>query len=195
MMMTRFEKLFVNRKKKAKHNIEQVKRYLHDLDIQSIQDVLEIGCGIGSLSAYLSSEHGMNVYGTDFDPKQIRIAREKYRETDVLHFRIEDASKLAFKDNNFDLVVSQDVFHHIAVWPQAVSEVARVLRLGGHFIWMDMVFPGAIKKLFKPFVKNYGLYTLDDIEIKFREHGFDERAHERLIHGPFVYHRFVLQKV
>ncbi len=195
MAMTGLEKRFVNRQKKAKHNIDRVRNCLEDLDIQSIQDVLEIGCGIGALSAYLSSEYGMNVYGTDLDPEQIEIARELYGEGDLVHFRVENASKLTFDDASFDLVISQDVFHHIALWPQTVGEVARVLRLGGHFIWMDMVFPSIVTKLFQPFVKNYGLYTFDDIKLVFGENGFEERVHERLIDGLFVYHRFVLQKV
>ena len=194
MAMTGFEKLFVNHQKKGDRNIEIVRNRLNSLNIQNIHDVLEIGCGIGTLSAFLSSEYGMSIYGTDFDPKQIRIARELYGENDHLHFRVEDAANLTFEDASFDLVVSQDVFHHIAAWPQAICEIARVLRLEGHFIWVDMVFPSVITKLFKPLVKAYGLYTFDEIWFEFWDNGFEERVHERQIHGPFAYHHFVLQK-
>lgn len=194
MAMTRFEKLFVNRQEKGARNIEAVRNRLIGLNIKNIHDVLEVGCGVGTLSAFLSSEYGMNVYGTDFDPAQIQIARELYGENAHLHFRVEDAAKLTFEDASFDLVISQDVFHHIALWPEAVREIARVLRLGGHFIWTDMVFTSVITKLFKPLVKTYGLYTFDEICFEFWDNGFDERGHERQIHGPFAYHHFVLQK-
>jgi ubiquinone/menaquinone biosynthesis C-methylase UbiE len=194
MAMTRFEKLFVNRREKTERNIETVQNRLHSLNIQNIHDVLEIGCGIGALSAFLSSEYGMNVHATDFDPAQIQIARELYKEGDRLHFHIEDAAKLTFEDASFDLVLSQNVFHHIAVWPQAVREIARVLRVDGHLIWIDMVFPRVITKLFKPLAKTYGLYTFDDIWLELWDNGFDERVHERQLHGPFSYHHFIMQK-
>jgi ubiquinone/menaquinone biosynthesis C-methylase UbiE len=194
MAMTRFEKLFVNHQKKAERNIDLVRNRLHSIDLQNVRDVLEIGCGIGALSAFFASEFGMNVYGTDFDPEQIQIARELQGENSQLQFRIEDASRLTFEDTRFDLVISQDVFHHIARWPQAVREIARVIRLNGYVIWIDMVFPSRITKLFKPLVKNYGLYTLDELRHKFGECGFVERFHEHLTHGPFNYHYFLFQK-
>ncbi len=195
MAMTRFEKLFVNHQKKGDRNIEAVRNRLIGLNIQNIHDVLEVGCGVGALSAFLSSEYGMNVYGTDFDAKQIQSARELCDESDQLHFRVEDAAKLTFENASFDLVISQNVFHHIATWPRAVREIARVLRLDGHLIWIDMVFPSVITKLFRPLVKSYGLYTFAELRLEFRENGFDERVHERLTHGPFAYHHLVLQKV
>lgn len=195
MAMTGLEKLFVNRQKKAQANIERLGSRLGDLDIASIQDVIEIGCGTGALSAYLSRERGMNVHGLDLDPGQIQIARELHGQGDLLRFCVGDATELAFEDLSFDLVVSQDVFHHIAAWPRAVSEIARVLRSGGHLVWMDMVFPRVIKALFRPLAKNHGLYTLDDLELAFKAHGLEVRVHERLFHGLSAYHHFVLQKV
>jgi ubiquinone/menaquinone biosynthesis C-methylase UbiE len=194
MAMTRFEKLFVNHQRKAERNIDLVRNRLHSIDLQNVRDVLEIGCGIGALSAFFASEFGMNVYGTDFDPEQIQIARELQGENGQLQFRIEDASRLTFEDTRFDLVISQDVFHHIARWPQAVREIARVIRLNGYVIWIDMVFSNRVTKLFKPLVKNYGLYTLDELRQKFGEYGFVERFHEHLTHGTFNYHYFIFQK-
>ena len=194
MAMTKFEKLFVNRQEKGNRNIEAVRNMVNGLNIQNIHDVLEIGCGVGTLSAFLSSEYSMNVYGTDFDPEQIQIARELSEESDQLHFRVEDAAKLTFENASFDLVISQNVFHHIATWPRAVREIARVLRLGGHFIWIDMVFPSVITKLLRPLIKSYGLYTFAELRLEFRENGFEERLHKHLFHGPFAYHHFVLRK-
>jgi ubiquinone/menaquinone biosynthesis C-methylase UbiE len=194
MAMTRFEKLFVNRQRKAERNIEKVCSLLEQLDIENLHDALELGCGIGSVSVYLSENHQMNVIGTDFDLAQIEIARSSYPENDRLHFRVEDASNLSFEDNSFDLVLSQNVFHHIPAWDVAVREVFRVLRQGGYLIWLDLVFPQLIKTVFQPLVKNYGLYTFDDIEKAFMNSGFTQQFSERLAHGPFTHHQIVLQK-
>lgn len=194
MKMTRLEKQFINRRKKAERNIDKVRQHLQQLDIQAIRDVLELGCGIGVVSAFLADSYGMNVQGTDFDPGQIEIARTMQPESDRLHFGIEDAVHLTFNDASFDLVLSQNVFHHLPDWGGAVREVVRVLRPGGYFMWLDLVFPKVIKRVFQPVVKNYGLYTSDEIKSAFAESGFESRSWDRLRHGPFVHYDMLLQK-
>lgn len=194
MKMTRLEKQFINRRKKAERNIDKVRQHLQQLDIQAIRDVLELGCGIGVVSAFLADSYGMNVQGTDFDPGQIEIARTMQPESDRLHFGIEDAVHLTFNDASFDLVLSQNVFHHIPDWEGAVREVARVLRIGGYLMWLDLVFPKVVKSIFQPIVKNYGLYTSEEIEAAFADSGLASRSCKRRLHGPFVHYDMLLQK-
>ena len=102
MAMTRIEKQFVNRDRKAERNIEKVRQCLEKLDSQKIHQVLEIGCGTGAVSAYLASNYQMKVYGTDFDPEQIELAKKLFLEDDHLHFLVEDASNLNFELLSFD---------------------------------------------------------------------------------------------
>ncbi|MGD8750128.1 MAG: class I SAM-dependent methyltransferase, partial [Anaerolineales bacterium] len=173
-------------------NIERVRQRLNQLDAADIHDVLELGCGIGAVSAYLSKQYGMNVTGTDFDPQQIEIARQLYSEGKRLRFQVEDATNLNFDDESFDLVISQNVFHHIPAWDKAIHEVARVLREAGYIIWLDLAFPAIIKKLLRPWVKNYGLYTIDDVNIEFDRNGFNRLFYEKSFHGFFMHHHLVL---
>jgi ubiquinone/menaquinone biosynthesis C-methylase UbiE len=195
MKMTKFEKLFVNRKKKADGNIKKVWQSFEYIELEKINKILELGCGIGFVSIFLSETYNMNVYGTDFDPAQIELARKIHPENNKLHFSVEDAKHLNFKDSEFDLVLSQNVFHHIPDWEFAVSQIYRVLRPHGYFIWIDLTFPNVIKKIFQPLVKNYGLYTYNDIKSSFKSIGFKELFYERLVHGPFGSYHMVLQKI
>jgi len=195
MAMTKLEKRFVNRQRKAEPNIARVRDRLNDLEGGSIQNVLELGCGMGAVSAFLAGEYNMNAMGTDFDPEQIEIARSLYPETELLHYQVEDASSLTFSTNSFDLVISQNVFHHIPGWKKAVQEVARVLRSQGHFIWLDLALPGLIKKVLEPIVKSYGLYTVGEVQSEFLKHGFTQLYYGRISHGPFMHHHMVLQKL
>jgi ubiquinone/menaquinone biosynthesis C-methylase UbiE len=190
MAMTRFEKMFVNRERKANRNIGKVRTRLKQLDVENLHDALELGCGIGSVSAYLSENYQMNVIGTDFDPAQIEIAKRRYAENDKLKFKIEDVSNLSFIDASFDLVLSQNVFHHVLAWEEAVREVSRVLRPGGYFIWLDLTFPKYIVELFQPLVKNYGLYTYEGIMTEFTKNKFVALHEERSL---FTHH-LVFQK-
>lgn len=194
MKMTKLEKRFVNRKNKAERNIEKIEHAFEHIDVDRINTVLELGCGIGFVSTYLADTYGFEVYGTDYDTGQIEIARKLQPQLKQLHFQVEDASNLSFEDSSFDLVLSQNVFHHVPNWEGAIGEIARVLKSGGYFIWLDLTFSKGLKTIFHPIVKNYGLYTVRDVEAAFQKNGFCELLHERFSHGIFSQHHFVLQR-
>jgi ubiquinone/menaquinone biosynthesis C-methylase UbiE len=194
MEMTRLEKRFVNRRKKAERNVARVRQRLQELPSNAIRDALELGCGTGAVAADLAATYEMNVYGTDYDSEQIEIARNMQPESEHLHYRVEDATRLSFQDAGFDLVISQNVFHHLADWKAAVQEVARVLRPGGYLMWLDLAFPKFIGRLFQPLIKNYSLYCFADIRSTFEICGFEQLFYEKLVHGPFVQHHLVWQK-
>jgi ubiquinone/menaquinone biosynthesis C-methylase UbiE len=194
MEMTRLEKWFVNRNKKAERNINRVRQRLAALPAEAIREVLELGCGTGAVAAFLSEAYNMKVWGTDYDPKQIQVARKRHPENEHLTYGVEDAAHLSFQDASFDLVVSQNVFHHLSKWQTAVSEVARILRPGGFLMWLDLAFPKWVARLFQPAVKQHGLYCIGDAEYAFETQGFKKLFHERRIHGPFLQHHIIWQK-
>ena len=193
MKMTRIEKKFVNRQKKSERNIEKLELALEHIDRQKIKTVVELGCGIGFVSHYLAKAYHLNVYGTDYDDEQIQIANKLQPKKNHLYFQVEDATKLSFKDASVDLVLSQNVFHHIPEWEKAIKEIARVLRSGGYCIWLDLVFPDIVKRIFLPFVVNYGLYTIEDIDKVFEVHGFKKVFQDHPAHGLFTQYHIVLQ--
>ncbi len=187
-------KWFVNRDSKARRNIARIEQRLAELPAGLITDVLELGCGIGSVAAFLAQNYNMRVWGTDTDPLQIQIARHRHPETAHLTFRVENAAKLSFKDAHFDLVVSQNVFHHMAKWQTAASEIARVLKPGGYLLWVDLAFPRWIAQPFKPLVKRHGLYCISEAESVFKHQGFEQLFHRSRMHGLFSQHHIVWQK-
>jgi ubiquinone/menaquinone biosynthesis C-methylase UbiE len=194
MEMTRLEKWLVNREKKAERNIARIRQHLSELPSEALKDVLELGCGIGAVAAFLSETYNMKVWGTDYDHEQIQIARQRHPENEYLIYQVEDATHLSFQEARFDLIVSQNVFHHLSKWQTAVREVARVLRPGGFFLWLDLTFPKWIAKLFQPVVKKHSLYCIADINYVFQKQGFQKRLHQRRIHGPFFQHQMIWQK-
>ena len=194
MEMTRLEKWLVNREQKAARNIARIRQRLSELPSETLKDVLELGCGIGAVAAFLSENYNMKVWGTDYDHEQIQIARKRHPENEYLIYQVEDAAHLSFQEACFDLVISQNVFHHLSKWQTAVKEVARVLRPGGFFVWLDLTFPKWIAKLFQPVVKKHSLYCIAEVKYVFEKEGFQQRFHERRIHGPFSQHQMILQK-
>ncbi len=110
--MTRFEKSLVNRKRKAKINIRKLHNAFQDIEIENIKTVLELGCGVGYVSAYLADSYDFVVYSTEHDVEQITSAREFHAEKKNSHFQVEDAARLSFSDASMGMVISQNVFHH-----------------------------------------------------------------------------------
>ena len=192
--MSNFEKLLVNREGKGRRNATKVHQRLRDLDTASIQDVLEISCGIGTVSAILSETYGFNVTGTDFDPAQIEKARRLYPENDKLRFQIEDGANLPFDIASMDLVIAQNVFHHIPDWRKALAEVHRVLRGGGHLMWLDIFMVTPIRQLLSAIVKGESFLSLDEVVRESGEIGFVEQFNERMPLLLFSQHHFVFQK-
>jgi len=194
MKMTGFEKRFVNREKKAEGNIKKLINQMQILDQPIAGNILEIGCGIGSVSAHLAKNDSVKVWGTDFDSDEINIAKKLHSENDQLKLQVEDASNLSFKNEYFDMVVSQNVFHHIPQWDKAIYEISRVLKINGYLYWLDLAFPKLLVSALKNLIKSYGLYTIKDIRATFKNAGLKELNYKKLIHGPMIHHDLVLKK-
>jgi ubiquinone/menaquinone biosynthesis C-methylase UbiE len=194
MAMTRFEKILVNREKKAQKNITKISVHLKGLNMDQMEDALEIGCGIGTVSNWLADSYDLKVIGTDFDRDQIEIAQKMYPSHERLLFKVEDGAALSFDTGSFDLVISENVFHHIRNWKSAVGEITRVLRPGGYFIWYDLVFPEWLRGGFSRFLKSYGFYTIGDVRSEFTKKGFEFISEKKLPHGFFVHYDILLHR-
>jgi SAM-dependent methyltransferase len=88
---------------------------------------LDLACGEGRLSRLLRTR-GHRVVGVDYAPTMIRLAAT---HPDAVPAVRGDATALPFPDQAFDLVVAYMCLHDIDAMPQAVAEIARVLRPGG----------------------------------------------------------------
>lgn len=93
--------------------------------------VLEIGCGLGTDGAQFAKA-GADYTGIDLTETAVDLARRRFELFNLPGtFRVEDAERLNFPDNSFDLVYSHGVLHHTPDTAAAVREVHRVLRPGG----------------------------------------------------------------
>jgi ubiquinone/menaquinone biosynthesis C-methylase UbiE len=98
--------------------------------------VLEIGCGLGIDGAQFAKA-GAEYTGVDLTEAAVRLARRRFELFDLPgEFQVEDAEKLTFADNSFDLVYSHGVLHHTPDTPGSIREVHRVLKPGGRAVVM-----------------------------------------------------------
>jgi malonyl-CoA O-methyltransferase len=94
--------------------------------------ILEIGCGTGKNTRFLSQIAG-NVFALDFSVGMINKAKEKVGSTNV-HYSVTDLiSAWPCKAGSFELVSCNLVLEHIEDLSPVYSEAYRVLKNGGHF--------------------------------------------------------------
>jgi ubiquinone/menaquinone biosynthesis C-methylase UbiE len=132
------------------------KEYRHFLDhaIAHGPRILELGCGEGNLTFELTSR-GMNLTAIDLSTERIERARLRAKEQ---HFAIQpnwivaDLNTFPLPRNSFDSVVAHDALHHILHLGRLCEEVTQALKPEGHFIVMDYVGMGFLRKLLAGFL-------------------------------------------
>lgn len=139
--------------------------------------VLEIGCGIGTVVHELAKQ-GYDVRGTDISQVAVEYGRQKYSG---IRLEVQPAEGLAFGDASFDAVLSFDLFEHIARVDLHVSEVHRVLKAGGYYLFQtpnkysDVVFETLALRSLKWRRAHPSLHTPGQLKRRLAKHGFEVR--------------------
>jgi len=93
--------------------------------------VLEIGCGLGTDGAQFA-QAGADYTGIDLTDAAIELAQKRFELFNLSGtFQTDDAERLSFPNDSFDLVYSHGVLHHTPDIDAAIREIHRVLRPGG----------------------------------------------------------------
>ncbi|MBI4198900.1 MAG: class I SAM-dependent methyltransferase [Chloroflexi bacterium] len=109
-----------------------LRKYLFARRFAEGKRVLDCGCGVGWGTAMLAEAARWTV-GVDMAEPVVRYARERYGHPRLTYVAM-DVTRLAFPAGTFDLVVSIEVFEHIADSEAFLVELHRVLRPGGHVV-------------------------------------------------------------
>jgi SAM-dependent methyltransferase len=100
--------------------------------------VLDYCCGDGEMTILLAKK-GALAYGIDISPVSVENARKKAAGEGLegkANFSVDDAEKLSFENNFFDIIICHGVLHHLDV-KKAFPELARVLKYTGEVICVE----------------------------------------------------------
>ena len=121
------------------------------LDLASAQvaspgAILDVGCGTGRLlrSAQVRFP-GATLYGVDAALEMVRQAEALSPSGSGIRFQQATAEALPFPDRRFDLVFSTMTFHHWSDQRMGISEIRRVLALGGRWLLADFMPTGLMR--------------------------------------------------
>lgn len=102
------------------------------------KDVLEVSCGHGGGASYLVRTFNPARYtGLDLNPVGVAFCRDRHK-LPGLDFVQGDAQELPFSDGTFDVVLNLEASHSYPNFPIFLSEVARVLKPNGRFLYADL---------------------------------------------------------
>jgi ubiquinone/menaquinone biosynthesis C-methylase UbiE len=118
--------------KEERGNLKTNLEFLAQTDLLKPHDrILEIGCGIGTVVHELSKK-GHDIIGIDISSEAIEYGRKKYGD---ISLEVQAAETLPYENESFEVVLSFDLFEHIAEIDKHISEVKRVLRPGGYYLF------------------------------------------------------------
>lgn len=109
---------------------------LAELEKESFHDVLDCGCGTGSMIQLLHEKYPDKHYvGLDLTPEMIRVAQAKRLSN--TEFIVGDSENLPFTEESFDAVICSNSFHHYPNPQNFFDSTYQVLRKGGRLILRD----------------------------------------------------------
>lgn len=104
-----------------------------------IKEVLEVGCGRGTMSLFLASYLGIKVSMLDSEKNALDIARKSFDEHGLrADYYQADALSTSLGGESFDSVVSIGLAEHIDEVDKLYKEQCRLLRSGGVMISLNI---------------------------------------------------------
>jgi ubiquinone/menaquinone biosynthesis C-methylase UbiE len=154
--------------------------FIHSLDLNSPQRVLDLACGIGTLSDLMKEARPeIAVLGLDLSHEALCIVHERRRTSaaagngevtrwpgrSAAWLLAASADSIPLGDDSVDAVVMGHAIHMLPDEHQLLAEIARVLRPGGWFAFNTSFYAGTFvpgtEHIYHDWVKQALSYILD----------------------------------
>ena len=121
------------------------KLMIEKAEIDSNSYILDVGCGNGEVTIQLAKLLDCKIIGVDLSGVRIKNANQKLKKnlniSNFVKFEKTSATNLPFTANSFSHVWSQATIYHVHDKNKALSEIFRVLKKGGIFVFDDLTKP------------------------------------------------------
>ena len=164
--------------------------------------VLDLGCGVGidSQVAALSLQPPGRVIGMDITRELLHYAKEYSRSHPVCQWVTGDGEELPLRSECIDLVTANGSFNLMPHKEQALKEIHRVLKPGGHLSLADLVAVGEMEPIVEGFEESWswcvaGALTAGEYDFLMQSAGFSWwELKEKNRYGPLAAAHMLAQK-
>ena len=105
------------------------------LQTNDFTNVLDIGCGNGRITEYLSSVCDAAFHGVDISGEAIKNANERVGAPNAkLRFSVANINDLKFPEERFDLIISLDTLYYADSLPSLLAQAGNLLSKGGYLM-------------------------------------------------------------
>ncbi len=164
--------------------IEANNAFIQTLNLESIQHVIDLACGTGTMSMLLlQRKPDLKVIGLDILAESLEIAKTKFQAkqqlstlenpTDpaqvnpgTMSFVLGSADELPFKDACADLVMMGNSIHLLPDRDKLLAEINRVLKPGGTFIFNSVFYAGTFPEGTERFYTEWMKTAVEVLETK-----------------------------
>lgn len=152
-------------------------------------EILDIGCGFGGTSLYLTKHYNAAVTGITISPVQVKMAIEDAARKQLhANFLLMDADAMEFQ-KQFDILWSVESISHYECLERFFASAAKLLKPGGHFVITDWfrkenLTPAQSRRFIEPI--EHGMMV--------NLHIMDDYARFLTSNGLQVVHREILNK-
>ena len=112
--------------------------------------ILEVGCGSGWFSIWVSNNGAKEIYGIDPLRDQIENAKRNSKNK-KMNFKLGFAEDLPFKNNKFDCVFFFNSLHHVSTkcMNKTIEEAGRVVKETGDLYIIEPLSEGTFNETLK----------------------------------------------
>jgi len=133
-----------------------IQLYHHVASLSDLKDkiVLEVGSGRGGGASYIARYlNPLSISGIDISKDAVMLCNDLYNISN-LEFSIGDSEHIPFSDNSYDVVINVESSHCYGSVEKFLSEVCRVLKPGGFFLFCDFRTIEGIDQLYDQMSKS-----------------------------------------
>jgi ubiquinone/menaquinone biosynthesis C-methylase UbiE len=158
----------------------QLERLLQILNLDMHHRVLDLGCGIGTITEHISDVTQATVTGADFAVAAIEYARERTkRKRGRLTFEVGDMDDLPFPIDSFDAIISVDTLYFVEDRTKTMCRLKEILAPGGQMglFWTQTAKPTEPQELLQP-TKTELAQVLDEAGLRYEFWDYTEEERD-----------------
>ena len=134
-------------------DMKQIEKLIEVLKLDEDSNVLDLGCGAGRISEYISNSTKANLLGIDYAKKAIVNATKRTIDRSArVTFQHLDFNKINLPEKSFDTIISIDTIYFVDDLEKSIGKLKKMIKPNGKIaiFYSTMIKPDESKELLLP---------------------------------------------